>query len=355
MPLALRSWLLSPWLLIVCLAIFTHLSASKNARAQQDWGQSLRARGGLSYLQDPADSQVGALYGLDLSVPVFEQANLYGSFTHNHFDQGSQYLGTLGIYDQGLAGGGFWERMSGGLLFDQYTDTRFDGLYLSQLRSFTGFALREQLGIGMTYTNPLEDADLVMVALPGGGAGPVIFRNAEMIEAYLSMQFGQSLLTATVGQRQAPNDFVASLHATHSLSSQVSLYTNTSYADSHSWAATFGLQWTFGPGSRPGLLASTNETAPTLVRAQNHGGRPNPFSDPSLGHNLNLDPQRFGSLITISGGGITPLGTTGGTDTTTDDDIGGTPTGGPEVDLTGGETGDDDPFRIELDYSGPPT
>jgi hypothetical protein len=57
--------------------------------AQHAWEQSARARGGLSYFQDSADSQLGALYGLDLSAPMFEQANLFGSFTHNHFEEGS--------------------------------------------------------------------------------------------------------------------------------------------------------------------------------------------------------------------------------------------------------------------------
>ena len=285
-------------LLSICLAVLQLFSLSSQACAQQDWGQSLRARGGLSYFQDTHDSQVGALYGLDMSVPMFEQANLYGSFTHNHFDQGSQFIGTLGSYRQGQADGDLLQRFSGGLLFDQYTDTRFDGLYLSQLRSFLGFAITENLGAGVTYTDPLEDADSVTLALPGGGTGPVTLRNAELLEGYLSMRWGQNLITAAIGQRQDPNDLVASLYGTHQLNSKLGLYTNTSYSDSHSWASTFGLQWTFGPGPKPGLLSSTNETSTTLVRAQNSGGPCNPYTDPSLGHNLNYDPQRFGSLIT---------------------------------------------------------
>ena len=184
-------------------------------------------------------------------------------------------------------------------------------MYLSQFRSFAGFAISEQLGVGLTYTNPLEDADSVMVALPGGGAGPVILRNAELVEAYLSLRWRPHQMTATLGQRQDPNDFVGSLYAVRQLNSQVGLYTNTSYADSCSWAVTGGLQWAFGPGASQSLLSSTQGCSPTLVRAQNQGGLPNPYSDPSLRHNLNLDPQRFGSLITNStGGGIIALSTT---------------------------------------------
>lgn len=251
----------------------------------------------MSYFQDPLDSQLGVLYGLELAVPVFERGKLHGAFSHNHFDLGSQFLGTLGTYHQGLPEGEFLERFSCGLLFDQYTDTRFDGLYLSQFRYFAGFAPSERFSFGITYTNPLEDADSLDLALPTIGTGPVTLHNAEIVEGYLSLQHGRSQLTTAIGQRQAPNELVVSLFAVHQLSSQFGLYSNSSYSDSRLWAASVGLQWTFGSGTS--RVDSTPDSGPILVRGQDRRAPTNPFRDTSLGHNLNLDAQRFGSLLTF--------------------------------------------------------
>ena len=285
-------------LLTTCFVLASLSIEGGRACAQHDWGQALRARGGMSYFQDSVDSQLGALYGLDFSVPMFEQSNLYGSFTYNHFDLGSQFLGTLGSYRQGVADGTIMDGLSGGVLFDQYTDTRYDGLYLSQFRLFAGYALSEHVGAGMTYTTPVDDADRVNIAVPGGGPGPAIIRNAELLEAYLSLRWGQHLATATVGQRQDNNGLVASLYALRQLNEQLGFYTNTSYAENSSWATTVGLQWTFGAGSRNGATSPT-QPVPGIVRGQSSPGPVNPYLDPSLGHNLNYSPQRFASMMTV--------------------------------------------------------
>ena len=312
------------------------------AAAQGVGDTAFRARGGMSYFQDFAGSQVGGLYGLDLAAPVADQASLFGSFTHNHFGQGSQFLGTLGGFRQGAAEGELVDRLSGGVLLDQYTDTRFDGLYLSQFRYFAGLTLSENLAAGITYTDPLEASDNITLASLGPGV--TTLRNAEIVEGYLAMNLGATTLTAALGQRQAPSRFVASFHARREIGPRLSLYSSSSFAENRLWAATIGLEWSLGPGSPHGAMhLGTNSSPPpmrdVMVRAQNGPGPTSPFADPSLGHNLNYDAQRLGSMLTSApfGGAAAaslPTATTEG---------------------QGEGNAEEEPtFYVELDYTSPP-
>jgi len=333
--------------LAACLLL---LGGSRELVAQAVGEVAFRARGGASYFQDFADSQGGGLYGLDMAAPVAERVSLFGSFTHNHFGKGGQYLGTLGGFRQGAATGHWSDRVAGGVLLDQYTDTRFDGLYLSQFRYFAGLTLSENLAAGVTYTHPLSDDDDVALAALGPGA--TTLRNAEVIEGYCSLNVGATTITAALGQRLSPSDFVASLHARRQIGPRLSLFSNASYTENRLWAATMGLAWSFGPGScaggghaTAGRSADGASTSAALqraiVRAQTPWAVRSPFADASLGHNLNYDAQRLGSMITATAG-----------DGLTTDALAPTSTGGANG--SEGAGGEEDIFRIELDFTSPP-
>jgi hypothetical protein len=256
-----------------------------------------RFRGGTSYLDDEIDDTPGGTYGLDMALRLAGQTNAYGAATYTHLSGGTQFFGTLGLFRQGDSCGGVLDRASGGVLFDQLADTRFDDpIYVSQLRYFLGFALSERLGAGVTYCDPVQ-SDASRVAF--GGFSSAVFAPAETVEAYLSTCWGPHQVTATLGSRFGPDETVAGLLLRHRLSNNVMASANLSTVGGDLWACVLGLEWQFGGGRYRPLGYAAQDSQGGVFRVQGASGPSNPYADPSLGPNLNYGPELLSSRLSV--------------------------------------------------------
>ncbi len=276
------------------------------ATGKYDLDSAARFRGGFSYLDDEVDDTPSGTYGLDMALRLAGQTSAYGAATYSHLSGGTQFFGTVGLFRQGDPCGGALDRTSGGILFDQLADTRFDDpIYVSQLRYFLGFALSEQWGAGVTYSDPVQ-GDNSRVAF--GGFSSAGFTPAETVEAYLSTWWGPHQVTATLGSRFGPDETVAGLLLRHRLSKNVTASVNLNTVGGELWACVLGLEWQFGGGRYGAHGYASSDSQGKVVRAQGDSGLGNPYRDPSLGPNLNYGPELFSSRLSVSPqGGVTPL------------------------------------------------
>ncbi len=204
----------------------------------------LRFRTGASYFDTNANgSRVGGLYGIDAIVPVYRQLAGYASGSANHFSQGSQYLGTVGLLK--MANGYSRHRdarLGWGVLFDNFTDTRFGDPYLSQLRVNLNYALNENNTIGVTWYEPLADENAVLVA--PGVTSP--FFSSQVVELYGSHVFDRASISAAIGYRDQQDAVTFATHGRLALTDNVNALANAHYEDIGLWSSFIGVEVLLG-------------------------------------------------------------------------------------------------------------
>ncbi|MFQ5732393.1 MAG: hypothetical protein ACE5KM_10630 [Planctomycetaceae bacterium] len=211
-----------------------------------------RFRGGLSYFDVPSSSRLGGSrlggeYGGDVVVPLVKGFAAYGNLSLNHFSGGTQVLGTVGMIKvprtdaTGLAKGLSWM-----VLFDQFTDTRIDNLYLSSLRVGVSKSLNPRTRIGAIYTEPLHDDNAKFVLFPGAAAISVPLSPTRGFKAFLSRQFDSTLLSGWVGYRDKANTVGYGGSVRRALADRLTAVATLTYEDAGLWSGFAGFEIAFG-------------------------------------------------------------------------------------------------------------
>ncbi len=280
-----------------------------------------RVRTAVTYFQVPVESKVGGSYAYDIARPLEDGFGIYASASANHFSTGSQYLGTLGLYKQAdLSTGNPLDRMSHAVLFDNFAETRLGWMYLSQLRLSTAYALDHQTAIGLRGGVNITDDNRKVRTNPAGVFVPFTFYTSDHIEAFITRQVGDVMLTGAMGYRADLNNMTWEASARMPVSDRVSCFTNARYEESGVWASTVGFEIALGrrstcrtcshSSSGPSLLAAATPnsgSSPTIIRGQvagpgsffTGGANPAPWNDPLMGGGsfFNYTPADFWELV----------------------------------------------------------
>ncbi|MCZ6665218.1 MAG: hypothetical protein O7B81_07930 [Gammaproteobacteria bacterium] len=222
-----------------------------------------RFRGGASYFDVPSGSRSGGEYGGNVVVPLVKGFAAYGNLSLNHFSGGTQVLGTVGMLKiprndaTGLAKGLSWM-----VMFDQFTDTRIDDLYLSSLQVGFSKSLNARTSIGAIYTEPLEEDNAQFVLFPGAAAISVPLSPTRGVKAYLSRRFESTQVSGWVGYRDAANTVGYGGSVRRALNDRVSAIANLAYEDVGLWSGFAGIEIAFG---RP--KTASNECGPSCAQA----------------------------------------------------------------------------------------
>lgn len=280
-----------------------------------------RVRTAVTWFEVPVESKVGGSYAFEIARPLEDGFGIYASVSANHFSTGSQYLGTVGLYKQAdLRTGDPLDRMSHAVLFDNFAETRLGWMYLSQLRLSTSYALDHQTAIGVRGGINITDDNRQVRTNPAGIFVPFTFYTSDHIEAFISRQVGDVLLTGAMGYRDNLNNMTWEASARMPVSERVACFTNARYEESGVWASTVGFEIALGrsstcrtcrrPSSNHSLLADASTTAgssPTIIRGQSAGpgnfftggSNPAPWNDPLMGGGsfFNYTPADFWELV----------------------------------------------------------
>lgn len=253
-----------------------------DAAPSGDWikNVSARLRTGTTYFDLPSGSRVGGAYGFDLSAPLYEQWGGYAGLSVNHFSGGSQLLGTVGAYRTANPdSASLLDRLSGMLLFDQFADSRFGGLYISQLRVSLGYAFNRNVGAGIVYTEPLA-RDTVDSFFNPGFTSQV--RSARSISGFASVRIRQAMLTGLVGYRDSGSAILGSRFRVP-INNLVAAYSAAQYDSQGLWAASIGVEFDFGRRSSMWGIAR-RDRGRRVIRGQSPGSLLlTPWTDPTLG------------------------------------------------------------------------
>lgn len=208
-----------------------------------------RIRVGRSYfdlLPQGPDGTVrsGLTYGADFVRGLTGKWFAYGGVSANHFSQGSQVLGTLGVFAMpSVCSPG--ERFGYSVLYDQFTDTRLSGLYLSQVRLSLDYAITRSTTLSLQFTEPVLDDQVDLQVLPVAAAlAPIqVTRGVELI---LSQKLGPVLASGGIGYRDLLNSTSYRANLTVPIRQRTQMFLNILYLDRGIWANTMGLQFSFG-------------------------------------------------------------------------------------------------------------
>lgn len=227
----------------------------------------LRGRGGASYFDTNIDDRVGGTYALDLAVPIYRQIGVFASGSVNHFSEGTQFLGVLGMYKQGQMGCSFGSRFGYSILIDQFTDSRFDDLYIVQGRYSVSYLLDEKIAAGVTYSDPLNRSTVNRISFVPSAltAGGLPLRTSEVVEAYVSGWFeDHTQLTASIGYSDQTNSTLWSGSVRRILNEDLAATASLQYDDTGQWSAFAGLEVNF--------LGSNRTTANPAIGATDTSG-----------------------------------------------------------------------------------
>lgn len=206
----------------------------------------VRFRTGASYFDTNANgSRVGGLYGIDAVVPIYRQLSGYAGGSANHFSQGSQYLGTFGLLK--IANGYSCHhdaRLGWGVLFDNFTDTRFNDPYLSQLRINLNYAIDENDTVGLTWYEPISSDD---VTVAPGLTSP--FFGSQVVEMYGSHMFDRASVAAAIGYRDQQHAVTLGSSGRLRLTDNVNALANAHWEDIGFWSGFVGVEVILGSRS----------------------------------------------------------------------------------------------------------
>lgn len=267
---------------------------------------ALRGYGGTSYYHVPGESLFGASYGLDAVYNLSGNWNLLGSFNVNHVNRGSQLVGSLGVIKiHDLANCDPW---SFSAAFDQATDSRIDGLYLSQVRAHLGYAFSDRLEIGAVFaapTNTDPDVPFVFTFLGTDFFETAAAQMSQAISMYVGGQIGLTQWAAIAGYRDDPDTGYLAGSVTRQLTDRVAIYANGSYSwRVGNWAAGAGLEVRFGRLS--GIRGRDREGVAASYQVDESGEiRLTDFVPPGIPEEGTTGPERI-TLDVVE----EPLGTT---------------------------------------------
>ena len=236
---------------------------------------NLVVRAATTYFDTNDASRVGGATGMTFRASLYEELFAYTSFDANAFSGGMQFTGTLGLLKYGYYSECLRDRIGGSILFDQRTDTRFDDLYLAQMRFRLSYAVSRNLRTGIMYNDPLTGAGVGDV-FPGTLPGTV--QTSSTVSTYLSSSIAGAALVGLIGYRDDPNTTILGGIVDIPLAERVSVYTSWEYqTEIAGWSGATGLRFRFGPRSRHCGLASyvnhgSGQTNGTVVRGGEENG-----------------------------------------------------------------------------------
>jgi len=208
-----------------------------------------RAYGGVSYFDVATGARLGNEYGADLIFPLYRSLAAYGNVSANHFSGGTQFLGTVGLFKAGTVYTCYgMDRIGYGVLFDQFTDSRFDDLYISQLRMGVDYALSGSTTVGAILTEPLEE-DVVDLASPGGPASLTDLRTTRAVDFFVLRRVGRAALSASIGYRDVADTVIYGANLSFPVNNRVNTFVKAEYQDVGIWSSFAGLEFRFGRGS----------------------------------------------------------------------------------------------------------
>jgi hypothetical protein len=211
------------------------------------------ARAGASYFEVPGEAEWGAVLGAGYLWPLGATGwNGWASISANQFDDGTQVLGSLGLYKHpDLWSDDLTHRFSYLVLFDQFTDTRVDDLYLSQMRLQLGYLVTRNLHVGLTYAEPIaRDHDVAFVA-PSTGEQPGTLQSSQGVGAFVTRGLWNVRLTGRVGYRDDVDALMLGGGARVTVTENLGTYFRADYEDRGTWAGALGLELRFGGSGRP--------------------------------------------------------------------------------------------------------
>jgi hypothetical protein len=267
-----------------------------------------------TYFDVPGEQYFGGGYGFDLAIHTFENWGVVGSLNANHFEQGSQLVGSLGaVRLPDPCGTQWYDPVSLSFYFDQFTDGRIDtldgSLYLTQFRLQAGYAFSENLEAGFIGSFPMNTADEVnflFVNFPN--SLPVLGRinSSKTYGGYVSGRFDELQWSAMLGHRDSPGTLVVAGNLRRPITDNLAVFAGGSFEpEERNWGSVFGLELNFGRGGRRSQsYAATTYRQPTtasneIVRAQSPDIRlvnvpPGEFETPDF--DLGRFPQGLGDF-----------------------------------------------------------
>jgi hypothetical protein len=227
---------------------------------------AVRFRGGATYFDSPSDDLFGGTYGADVGVHLSGDWGFMAYLSMNQITNGTQVLGTFGVVK--LPNFEDCQPASPvvfSLLFDQYSDTRIDELYLAQLRLQLGYAINPTLETGLIYYQPtIADDDVVFVDTRFGLASFGTLEFSQGLSAYVATKVGNARVSGQVGFRDDPDTMTLMSSVLVPVSDNSNVFANLSYAEvTGSWATSVGIEFLLGPGPAERLPDRS-----TVVRAQ---------------------------------------------------------------------------------------
>jgi hypothetical protein len=205
-----------------------------------------RLRGGASYFDVPDESRLGGEYGGDVIVPLIGRNAGYANLSINHYSGGTQVLGQVGLMGAGSPCADDWtDRLGWLVVFDQFTDTRFDDLYVSSLQAGLSYTVDANTLVGAVYTEPLED-DEIEILIPGATAVSGDVSQSRAVRAYLSRRFDSTLVSGWIGYRDVANTMLYGGSVRHSISDRISTVVQATYQDVGIWSAFAGIEVALG-------------------------------------------------------------------------------------------------------------
>lgn len=211
----------------------------------------LRARVGGSYTRVPGEPLWGAEYGVDMAARLRGDWNFFSSGTARHFSEGTQWAFTTGFLRVDTSD--CCDRLSFSVLYDGFTDTRVDDLYVSQLRTQLGYDIGWGIEAGVLWTKPLNRDNDVPFSFQSGGStffGVGSAQLSESLFSYISAEISHGTQAAlAVGYRENPDAIVMAGRVSRSLAENLNVYAAALYGERFSvWGVNFGLE--IVPGRR---------------------------------------------------------------------------------------------------------
>ena len=227
---------------------------------------AVRVRGGATYFDSPSDDLFGGTYAADVGVHLSGDWGFMAYLSMNQITNGTQVLGTFGVVKLP----NFEECRPASpivfsLLFDQFSDTRIDELYLAQLRLQLGYAIDPKLEAGLIYYQPtIADNDVVFVDTRFGLASFGTLEFSQGLSAYVATKVGDARVSGQVGFRDDPDTMTLMSSLLVPVSDNTNAFANVGYVEvSGSWATSVGIEFLLGPGP-----AERVPDRSTVVRAQ---------------------------------------------------------------------------------------